>query len=399
MQDELLEFILQMVWRLVDLPKGKHAIRTKWVYRNKKYERGIDDAQEILDEFYGGAHFLLRVAVKTTSTPIETNKALLNDEEAEDVDDLRYLKEPFNDTYETPKHTQKVFANMRRKGKGFSGIVTSLFQSMLVPQVVEGEGSGQPSKPQPPSSTAPPSQKNKFMLSCTSHTTKDPNTRKAKKSFKTLIYLSTGIKLFKIGTSKRKSLDEEYVSKQGRKSDKIKPMFDDSDFVELDVDNAIENVKGDAKTQRRNTAKQITTNRDIVNTASIDVSAVGPSNVSTADPFTSIVGDIFEDEMMTIVDTLMAIRGTRPRTTLVVICDVEEEPRRATPIPTVQSQDKEIQKLYESEQNWINDFVPIDSEVVKDSRKGKAEGSRQKTVARKRTSEKLDDEKCQKTQE
>ncbi|GJZ84802.1 ribonuclease H-like domain-containing protein [Tanacetum coccineum] len=30
-----------MVWTLVDLPKGKRAIRTKWVYRNKKDERGI----------------------------------------------------------------------------------------------------------------------------------------------------------------------------------------------------------------------------------------------------------------------------------------------------------------------------------------------------------------------
>nr|GFB33627.1 putative ribonuclease H-like domain-containing protein [Tanacetum cinerariifolium] len=29
------------VWRLVYLPKGKHAIGTKWVYRNKKDERGI----------------------------------------------------------------------------------------------------------------------------------------------------------------------------------------------------------------------------------------------------------------------------------------------------------------------------------------------------------------------
>ncbi|GJX53275.1 putative ribonuclease H-like domain-containing protein [Tanacetum coccineum] len=29
------------VWRLVDLPKGKYAIGTKWVYRNKKDERGI----------------------------------------------------------------------------------------------------------------------------------------------------------------------------------------------------------------------------------------------------------------------------------------------------------------------------------------------------------------------
>ncbi|GKA65057.1 putative ribonuclease H-like domain-containing protein [Tanacetum coccineum] len=41
MQDELLQFRLQKVWRLVDLPKGKHAIGTKWVYKNKKDERGI----------------------------------------------------------------------------------------------------------------------------------------------------------------------------------------------------------------------------------------------------------------------------------------------------------------------------------------------------------------------
>ncbi|GJS89841.1 putative ribonuclease H-like domain-containing protein [Tanacetum coccineum] len=41
MQEELLQFKLQKVWTLVDLPKGKRTIRTKWVYRNKKDERGI----------------------------------------------------------------------------------------------------------------------------------------------------------------------------------------------------------------------------------------------------------------------------------------------------------------------------------------------------------------------
>nr|GEX72889.1 hypothetical protein [Tanacetum cinerariifolium] len=41
MQDELLQIRLQKVWRLVDLPKGKHAIGNKWVYRNKNDERGI----------------------------------------------------------------------------------------------------------------------------------------------------------------------------------------------------------------------------------------------------------------------------------------------------------------------------------------------------------------------
>ncbi|GKC42031.1 putative ribonuclease H-like domain-containing protein, partial [Tanacetum coccineum] len=106
---------LGLVLTLVELPKGKRAIGTKWVYRNKKDERGIivrnkarlvsqekalyglhqaprawyetlstyllenryrrgtidktlfikkdrDNAQKILDEFYGGAHFLLRIA-------------------------------------------------------------------------------------------------------------------------------------------------------------------------------------------------------------------------------------------------------------------------------------------------------------------------------------------------
>ncbi|GJS32796.1 putative ribonuclease H-like domain-containing protein [Tanacetum coccineum] len=41
MQEELLQFQLQKVWTLVNLPNGKRAIGTKWVFRNKKDERGI----------------------------------------------------------------------------------------------------------------------------------------------------------------------------------------------------------------------------------------------------------------------------------------------------------------------------------------------------------------------
>ncbi|GJU89940.1 putative ribonuclease H-like domain-containing protein, partial [Tanacetum coccineum] len=41
MQEELLQFKIQKVWVLVDLPYGKKAIGTKWVYRNKKDERGV----------------------------------------------------------------------------------------------------------------------------------------------------------------------------------------------------------------------------------------------------------------------------------------------------------------------------------------------------------------------
>nr|GEW93563.1 xylulose kinase-1 [Tanacetum cinerariifolium] len=42
--------------------------------------------------------------------------------------------------YTSPALTQKVFANMRRVGKGFSGVETPLFEGMLVEQQVDEEG-------------------------------------------------------------------------------------------------------------------------------------------------------------------------------------------------------------------------------------------------------------------
>ncbi|GKB78392.1 putative ribonuclease H-like domain-containing protein [Tanacetum coccineum] len=41
MQEELLQFKLQKVWILVDLPFGKKAFGTKWVFRNKRDKRSI----------------------------------------------------------------------------------------------------------------------------------------------------------------------------------------------------------------------------------------------------------------------------------------------------------------------------------------------------------------------
>ncbi|GJT61302.1 ribonuclease H-like domain-containing protein [Tanacetum coccineum] len=73
MQEELLQFEIQKVWILVDLPFGKKAIGTKWVYRNKKDERGVvvrnkarildcDEFEALsrvdFDEFNGRDHFL-----------------------------------------------------------------------------------------------------------------------------------------------------------------------------------------------------------------------------------------------------------------------------------------------------------------------------------------------------
>ncbi|GKB63260.1 ribonuclease H-like domain-containing protein [Tanacetum coccineum] len=62
-----------------------------------------------------------------------------------------------NAVYDTPSHSKKIFAKMRRQGNDFSGIVTPLFSSMLVQQAYMGEGSGQPTDPQHTSTSAQPS--------------------------------------------------------------------------------------------------------------------------------------------------------------------------------------------------------------------------------------------------
>ncbi|GJU59586.1 hypothetical protein Tco_1237352 [Tanacetum coccineum] len=83
--------------------------------------------------------------------------------------------------YDTPSHTKKVFANMRRQGKDFSRTVTPLFPSMLVQQADMGEGSGQPTDPQHTSTTASPSQIKPITIPSSSRPQKTHRPRKAKK--------------------------------------------------------------------------------------------------------------------------------------------------------------------------------------------------------------------------
>ncbi|GKA72687.1 putative ribonuclease H-like domain-containing protein [Tanacetum coccineum] len=61
----------------------RRGIIDKTMFIKKDKDDILFDAQDIPDEFYRGTHFLLRV---TTSTPMEPNKALVKDEEANSVD-------------------------------------------------------------------------------------------------------------------------------------------------------------------------------------------------------------------------------------------------------------------------------------------------------------------------
>ncbi|GJS31952.1 putative ribonuclease H-like domain-containing protein [Tanacetum coccineum] len=198
MQEDLLQFKLQQVWTLVDLPYGKRAIGTKWVYMNKKDKRGIvirNKARiEAIRLFLAYASFkdfvVYQMDVKSAflyerlkGSPMfsqppgfedlefpnrvyKVEKALYDLHQAPRAwflqlflnNQIENLEAVFNDEYDTPSHTKKVFANMRRQGKDFSGTVTPLFATMLIqPQAVEGEGSGQPTEPQHTPTTASPS--------------------------------------------------------------------------------------------------------------------------------------------------------------------------------------------------------------------------------------------------
>nr|GEW21625.1 ribonuclease H-like domain, reverse transcriptase, RNA-dependent DNA polymerase [Tanacetum cinerariifolium] len=116
--DELLQFKMQKVWVLVDFPNGKRAIGTKWVFRNKKDERGIvvrNKARHVaqghtqeegidyekvfaqVEEVYVCQPFGLedpdypdKTDGKSASTPIDTEKPLLKDHNVKRI--FSYLK-------------------------------------------------------------------------------------------------------------------------------------------------------------------------------------------------------------------------------------------------------------------------------------------------------------------
>nr|GEW23733.1 copia protein [Tanacetum cinerariifolium] len=132
---------------------------------------------------------------KSASTPIDTEKPLLKDPDGDDMDVhtyrsmialLMYLSSSrpdiiaqvgdlsFHTTkYSSPILTQKVFANMKRVGKGLSMVETPLFEGMIVAQqaddVADEVAVGvdvddvpavdvKPTPPSPPPTTTPPPQ-------------------------------------------------------------------------------------------------------------------------------------------------------------------------------------------------------------------------------------------------
>ncbi|GJV40373.1 hypothetical protein Tco_1418813 [Tanacetum coccineum] len=170
------------------------------------------------------------------------------------------------------------------------------------------------------------------------------------------------MKLFKIGTSRRKSLDKENVSKQGRNL-KTRSMFEegdfDDDFNDIDdmVNEAMENVEGDTV----NVGGAVNTATTGVSAASASFTTVGVS-ISIVEPRTppTTTTTAFEDEDLTIAQTLIKMRSQKAKEKGVAFRDVEESARSTTILPTIDSKHKGKGIMQEPEKPQKN---PIKAQI------------------------------------
>ncbi|GJY41291.1 hypothetical protein Tco_0428561 [Tanacetum coccineum] len=201
-----------------------------------------------------------------------------------------------------------------------------------------------------------------------------------------------GMNLFKIGTSSRRSLGEEDASKQGRnlKQGKQSSIFEESDFddegFDADMDEVFKDVEGDAEQVISAAADEVSTGDAVntagteVNTASASVTTAGVSvstaepittasvNITTAEPITppTTTTTVFEDEDLTIAQTLMKMRSEKSKVRGVVM----QEPSETATRPTVPPQqhdpkDKGKGKMVEQEKPLKKkDQIKFDEEIA-----------------------------------
>nr|GEV06037.1 hypothetical protein [Tanacetum cinerariifolium] len=321
-----------------------------------------------------------------------------------------------NAVYVIPSHTKKVFSNMRRVGNDFSGRDTPLFPTMLMPSEEEelGEGLTMSSAPQHTQtiiqpSTSKPRKKEKPMKSKNKDTQKTqpsdptdealneknvpgqsndpPLSRRVKRLEKKRRSRTYGLKrLYEIGLSarvessaKEQSFDEEDASKQGR------------NIADIDVDAEITLVDETREDHERYKNEEMF-NIDVLNNEEVFVEDINAA--------TTIVVSIDD---ITLAQALVEIKTSKPKARdenlawdnvqammdanyeLAARLQKEEqeglniEEKSRLFVELMDKRKKHFTKLREGEQrrklatkefdktmSWINSFVPMDSEVVKD---------------------------------
>ncbi|GJW37368.1 hypothetical protein Tco_0060288 [Tanacetum coccineum] len=194
--------------------------------------------------------------------------------------------------YVTPSHTKKVIANMKRGGKGFSGRVTPLFQTMIVQAPDElGEGSEIPTDPQhtptiQPSTSQPQNKqpRRKVLDLENTKTSQAAEITKLKERVKKLERRNKsrtpGLKrLRKVGrTARIESFEDEGLgaqedaSKQGRKIDDL-----DADAEEVEVEKVVSIAEVTTVSATTTTVDELTLAQTL-----IEIKEAKPKAVTTA---------------------------------------------------------------------------------------------------------------------
>ncbi|GJZ99371.1 uncharacterized mitochondrial protein-like protein [Tanacetum coccineum] len=352
--------------------------------------------------------------------------------------------------YVTPSHIKKIFANMRRAEKDFSGRVTPLFPTMVVQAQKEmGEGPAMPTDPHhtpiitQPSSSQPqkkhksrrPKKKDTQVpqtsvpSDSTSVADEDSMTLKELMEFCTKLQQRLEKKkgsrthklkrLYKVGRSARIiSFDEatlgdqEDVSKQGRKIDDI-----DADAginlvsTNFDADTDMFGVH-DLVCDEVFVKSEVAINKENTETVS-----TAKSKVSVADTLVSAATTTVADEVeITLAQTLKEIKSAKPKAKGIIM----QEPSESTPTISLQqpsqikfdeeealrlqaefdeedrlAREKAQQKLFDKAVKRVNTFVAIDIESVEGS-EVKAEAEIAQESSSKRAGEDLQQESTKK---
>nr|GEZ25564.1 hypothetical protein [Tanacetum cinerariifolium] len=288
-------------------------------------------------------------------------------------------------------HTKKVFVNMKREGKGFSRVVTPLFETIMVQAPKDmGEGSEIPTDPHhtpiviQPSSTQPQRKqktrrKQMKETEAPSPSSEIPNEEGVPRTSSDPLPSATRVE----SSTEEASLgDQEDASKQGRKIDDI-----DQDVEITLVDKTqgrmneedmfgVNGLDGDEVIMDATTGKNVEQSAKVAKKDGVEV--------STAEVITAgTTSQIYKDEL-TLAQTLIEIKAAKPKVITTAATRPKEkgivmqEPSE-TPSPKLidssqkPSQDKEKgngkMMLFNNTIKRIEAFVPIDTELVKGSKK------------------------------
>ncbi|GJS55059.1 putative ribonuclease H-like domain-containing protein [Tanacetum coccineum] len=326
------------------------------------------------------------------------------------------LGEPFNDVYPTPAHNLKVFTNMSRKGVKFSGKVTPLFDCMLVPhQAPKGEGGHTSDRSEGTLNLQ------ELSILCTNLSNKvlalesikdaqaaeisalKSRIKKLEKKCKPSIsHHRAWLKSVKRLSMKKRFGKKESVSKQGRKKSKPESTLDDSTvFDDQDADHGMEYMEteeavdegrqsGETKEVKLTDDTEVVEDKssgdkggnaeELVSTARPEVSTARP-DIDAARQEDSVVEprtppkttSIFDDEDITMAQTLIKMKEEKAKEKGVSIKDVDDSSRPARsiltlkPLPTIDPKDKGKGVLKESPVKKVKRTDMDAAQIAKDA--------------------------------